>query len=100
MRLAKFPGICRGCGQPIAVGDLIQWTPAGGARHPRCATAAPTPPSPVTTPQSRAAAAKASEAFNRRWAAVKNEYAQNEIAADQAAEERKMAWEEAHCGRR
>jgi len=33
---AKYPGTCRRCGQPINVGDEINWEQGKGAEHVRC----------------------------------------------------------------
>lgn len=34
--IAKFPGTCRKCGQPISVGQKIEWEKGRGASHVEC----------------------------------------------------------------
>lgn len=48
--VAKFPGTCRACGQPVAAGERVEWTKGEGVTHERCATkAAPKPEAPART---------------------------------------------------
>jgi len=35
--LSKYAGTCAACSRPIAKGDLIAWSRASGAQHPKCA---------------------------------------------------------------
>lgn len=44
---AKYPGTCRTCGQPIRVGDEIEWIKGEGARHVTCPTVQAAAPAPV-----------------------------------------------------
>lgn len=37
---AKFAGTCRKCGQPIAIGETIEWEKGRGASHVECPKAA------------------------------------------------------------
>jgi len=43
---AKYRGTCRVCGGAISVGDRIEWSKSGGARHVDCAGSSTTTRAP------------------------------------------------------
>jgi hypothetical protein len=42
---AKYAGKCRVCGEAIVVGEKIEWSKSGGARHTSCAGKSTSAPS-------------------------------------------------------
>lgn len=50
IRVAKYPGNCHICHQPIAIGDEILWAPGRKSIHGRCGTVAAAPSDPARMP--------------------------------------------------
>lgn len=63
--IASFTDLCRGCGDPIAVGDEINWTPDGG---PRCLDCGPEQPDERRGPKSAAEDETGAERTKRQHA--------------------------------